>query len=66
MTPTKILFNKLLHVLPLVEHPQLEADVRALVEFLDEGVDDLRHPDGGHKDLIRLQISGPSTLFAPC
>ena len=41
MTPTKIFFYKLLHVLPLVEHPQLDADVRALVELLDKGVDDL-------------------------
>ena len=54
VTPTKIFFNKLLHVLPLVEHPQRDADVWALVELLDEGVDDPRHPDGGHKDPIRL------------
>ena len=66
MTPTKIFFNKLLHVLPLVEHPQLDADVLALVELLDEGVDDLRHPYEGHKDPIGLQISGRSTLFVPC
>ena len=48
--PTKIFFYKLLHVLPLVEHPQLDADVRALVELMDEGVDGLRHPGGGHND----------------
>ena len=48
--PTKIFFYKLLHVLPLVEDPQLDADVRALVELMDEGVDGLRHPGGGHND----------------
>ena len=50
--PTKIFFYKLLHILPLVEHPQLDADVRALVELMDEGVDGLRHPGVGHNDTI--------------
>ena len=53
--PTKIFFYKLLHVLLLVEHPQLDADVRALVELMDEGVDGLRHPGGGHNSIINLR-----------
>ena len=54
MTQTKIVFYKLLHVLPLVEHLQLDGNVRTLVELLDEVVNILPHPDVDHSDTIRL------------
>ena len=44
MTHTKIVFYKLLHVLPPVEHPQLVGNVRSPVELLDEGVNGFPHP----------------------
>ena len=44
MTHTKIVFYKLLHVLPPVEHSQLDGKVRSPVEVLDEGVNGLPHP----------------------
>ena len=52
MTPTEILFYKLLHVIPSVEHPQLVGDVRTLVELLDEVVNGLRHLGDDHYDPI--------------
>ena len=54
MTRTKIVFYKLLNVLPLVEHPQLYDNVRTCVELLDEVVNILPHPDVDHSDTIRL------------
>ena len=43
VTHTNIVFYKLLHVLPPVEHPQLVGNVRSPVELLDEGVNGLPH-----------------------
>ena len=54
VTRTKIVFYKLLNVLPLVEHPQLYDNVRTCVELLDEVVNILPHPDVDHSDTIRL------------
>ena len=42
-SPTEIIFYELLHVLSSVEHPQLAADVWAVVELPDESVDVIPH-----------------------